>query len=447
MKLTMGGKMKVSNYNFMFPYKNESGKYIAYNSLSNSLALIDEDKYNKFVNFEKNNIALDDEQFENDLRRGAFILDDNLNELEVIRYKMNSERYGTDSLTLTIAPTSDCNFRCVYCFEKEAITPTYMTAETEESIIKYVESKIKNINRLSITWYGGEPLLAVGTIDRLSKKFIQLCNDNNVNYSANIATNGYNLSKKNLDMLRNYNVINFQITVDGNAKTHDSRRPLVGSLPTFDKIISNLEKLKDEEIVMALRINIDKTNYQDAIELLDIIVEKDIKHIVFPYIAKVEPTNDCYDGDVCLSVEKFNELRLDFVKEMEKRNFKISNQHNYPYRINSVCGCDRVNSLVINADGEIYKCWNDLGKKEISIGNINDMDKTSINKSYMDYIIYDPTHDEECKECKFLPSCMGGCPFNRLFNPSVKCRHNTKMLMAYLEKVTEKMLKEVESAC
>ncbi len=434
--------MKISNYNFLFPYKHKKGEYIAYNSLSNSLATIDENKYNKLLSFEKDNIPIDDEQFENDLKRGAFILEDELDELEIIRYKMNSAKFGTDSLILTIAPTSDCNFRCVYCFEKNAINNVYMTAETENSIIKYVESKMKSINNLSITWYGGEPLLAIDTIKRLSEKFIQLCKENDIFYGSGIVTNGYNLSEKNLNILRDCNVSNIQVTLDGSEKTHNSRRPLVGNLPTFDKIINNLEKLKDKDLFMALRINVDKTNYQEAVELLDIIEKKNMKNIVIPYIARVESSNECYDDDICLSVDKYSELRLDFVSELEKRNFKINDQYNYPSRLNTVCGCDRTNSLVINADGEIYKCWDDIGKKDISVGNINNPDEIKFNKSYMDYLMYDPTYDSECKECKFLPICLGGCPFKRIFNPSTRCAYSMKTLKAYLEKVTENMLEK-----
>ena len=176
---------------------------------------------------------------------------------------------------------------------------------------------------------------------------------------------------------------------------------------------------------------------------MDILEEKEMKNILSPYVARVDTSNDCYDEDICLTVEKFNELNLSFVKELEKRNFKISKQYNYPNRINTVCSCDRVNTMVINADGEIYKCWDDIGKKDISLGNINNSNEMKLNKSYMDYLMYDPTYDSKCKECKILPICMGGCSYKRIFNPSSRCSHNTKTLRAYLEKVTENLLKNV----
>ena len=43
--------MKSSIFNCFFPYPNDEGKMIAYNSFSNSLALMDIDKYRVFLKF------------------------------------------------------------------------------------------------------------------------------------------------------------------------------------------------------------------------------------------------------------------------------------------------------------------------------------------------------------------------------------------------------------
>ena len=29
------------------------------------------------------------------------------------------------------------------------------------------------------------------------------------------------------------------------------------------------------------------------------------------------------------------------------------------------------------------------------------------------YLLFDPTQDSKCRPCKFLPICMGGCPYFR----------------------------------
>lgn len=49
----------------------------------------------------------------------------------------------------------------------------------------------------------------------------------------------------------------------------------------------------------------------------------------------------------------------------------------YPKLINNFCGADSVNSFVIDAEGDIYKCWSDIGVKEHSIDNINNTKRYS----------------------------------------------------------------------
>jgi len=400
--------MKVSRYNFFIPYEN--GKYIAYNSLSNAMALVSDKKYQIYLEFEKNNVPIEDKEFIKELKKGSFLIEDDLNELEIIRLNMYKERFNTSSLDLTIAPTSDCNFRCIYCYEKDAINCTYMSQEIEDCLIKILNNRSKNLSKFNVTWYGGEPLLAVDTIERLSEKFIKICDDSNIIYTATIVTNGYNLTKKNLDILKKCKIKGVQITIDGNAEIHDKRRFLKGGYPTFNKIISNICDLNAEKMPITLRINLDKSNFDKTECVLKILSEKQLIDRVFPYVAKVDNFNNCYNDVNCLSSMEFNKYENEFIKLMVNYGYEKEDilKHKLPKRINCVCGCDKFESYVINADGEMYKCWDDIGKSNSSIGNIKN-NNIVLNKIYLDYIMFDPTTDLECIQCKYLPICMGGC--------------------------------------
>ena len=63
-----------------------------------------------------------------DLKHGGYILRDDIDELELISLNLLQSRYSTSGLGLTIAPTSDCNFRCIYCYEKESLKPVVNSA-------------------------------------------------------------------------------------------------------------------------------------------------------------------------------------------------------------------------------------------------------------------------------------------------------------------------------
>ena len=100
------------------------------------------------------------------------IVDDSSRDLYFLNSKTQSLRksYDTRTLSLIIAPTTGCNFACPYCFEPKK-NPKTMTREVEDRIIEYVRSRTLAEN-ISLTWYGGEPLLAFDIIERLYDRII-----------------------------------------------------------------------------------------------------------------------------------------------------------------------------------------------------------------------------------------------------------------------------------
>ena len=72
-----------------------------------------------------------------------------------------------------------------------------------------------------------------------------------------------------------------------------------------------------------------------------------------------------------------------------------------------VCGAISLNSFVIGPDGALYKCWNDIGYSERSIGNLEKGIK--LTNKFVEWLSYDVVKDQECKDCSFFPVCYGGC--------------------------------------
>lgn len=149
--------MKSSKYNFFFDYDQDDTKVIAYNALKNSLALVDRDKYGAYQNFINSGAVIEDEVFHNELIQYGFILDDAVDELTVLRYQQYRARFQGGNLTLTLAPTSDCNFRCSYCYQQDVIRSQYMTDKIQDAIVALVKDNIeqRKVKFVNICWYGG----------------------------------------------------------------------------------------------------------------------------------------------------------------------------------------------------------------------------------------------------------------------------------------------------
>lgn len=421
--------MKESYYNFFYDIENES-QMLAYNSRTNALALINKEDKEKIPLIVDGNTDSVDKKLIEDLKYGGFLIDDDLDELKLLRYNQQVARFDSSSLGLTIAPTMGCNFDCIYCYEHDHDDFTKMGQDVQDAIVKLLESQKETLNRFNVTWYGGEPLLAFDVIEKLSERFISICNSNNITYDAGIITNGYLLTNEKAKRMKGLKINSIQVTIDGPEDIHDERRYLKGKKPTFQKIINNLKELPDDAPSIALRINTDEKNSSRVSEIIQILTVNGLLKKVHPYLGYVEATNNEYNQNLCLSFRQFTKVESEFNLKLHQKNMQ-----KYPELRGNYCTADKMNSLVIAPNGDICKCWSDIGLKEYQIGNV----KTGIQhyKMLLEYSLYDSTQDEECKNCKLLPICMGGCPRRRLDGMAERCSSYKYTLEKELEKVVK----------
>lgn len=314
---------------------------------------------------------------------------------------MFSARYNRNNLSLVIAPTLGCNFDCIYCFEDTQDDMTKMSKEIQEKVVEFVENNSRNIDNLNVTWYGGEPTLGLDIIENLSKRFIEICAEKNISYGAAIITNGYLVSQKLCDIFKECKINQVQITIDGLEEEHNNRRPLKGGGKTFNKIVKGLHVLNENKINVSLRVNIDKTNYKQYKKVVDFIKEENLVECIKPYPGIVTPINEKYDVNDCININDKDKLRIEF-SNME-----------YPILKSNFCGADHVNTYIVNSYGYLLSCWDEVGINSKAFATLDENNIYNIENDRLSYMLYDPTEDEYCKDCKVLPLCMGGCPYQR----------------------------------
>ena len=78
-----------------------------------------------------------------------------------------------------------------------------MTEDVQEDVASLAERLMKTSRSyfLSVTWFGGEPLLAPDVIKALSEKLMALAKEQGADYSAGIVSNGYLLTPEAVEML------------------------------------------------------------------------------------------------------------------------------------------------------------------------------------------------------------------------------------------------------
>ena len=100
--------MKPSEYN-LFDH-NENGGSTIYNTITGAVISLNEKYTRQYMNR-----CYSDNDFSENMKRGGFIVPDDIDEKEYILSLSNRLRNGnSDDYGFTIAPTMSCNFRCPY---------------------------------------------------------------------------------------------------------------------------------------------------------------------------------------------------------------------------------------------------------------------------------------------------------------------------------------------
>lgn len=404
-----------SKYNILS--KSEKYGYLLFNTMSLAFIRINEQDIDMWKKLRETPDSYTIFQNYDFLIKARILVDNQDDDLNVYLADVLKNRYNSSDMALTILPTRGCNFGCIYCYEQDRPN-VLMNEQTEKAIVKFVCSN-SNLKRLSVVWYGGEPLLNFDSMVRLTKMFKQL----NIEYSAKIVSNGYLLTKEKADLMKDLAIRNIQITFDGSEEIHNQRRFLLGGQPTYRKIMDNLKYLLsiNKEITIDIRTNIDRRNKDDYNKFYqDFKSEINDKRVtMYPGFVSDLLSSECVSPEFNISEGGY---KAQFILDIFDK-YGIEIKSFLPkYRRHS-CVASKYFAFVIGPEGELYKCWRMVGNQKEAIGNVNDgsFDMVKFSK----YLIgADYTLDSKCLQCEFITLCGGGCPLVRMRNKYEKISLN-----------------------
>ncbi len=418
----MRNGMKESVFNFS--YKRGTDQNIIYNTFSKAVVeLTDEEK----KNFEEGLYSSDLEQ---QLIENGILVSDDYDELGFLKYFHYKTKFSKEVLSLTIAPTLDCNFACPYCYENRQ--KGKMSPDIQSAICEYIEETIDDgAKTIDISWYGGEPLLCFDIVESMSLRIREICGRRGVILKMHMVTNGYLLTSEIVERLDEIGITRIQITLDGLAENHDRTRPLRSGKGTFTKIFDNLKLFDDSPVAVVIRMNVDNKNSDDYPKLRKMIQDLGNPNIDI-YASPVEDINKDRINAVSefMSTEQFEEFAI---KACEDNGIGMT-ANDFAVMDNRYCFCtsETDNCYVVDNNGDFYKCWDEVGRTEYRCFNI--LDKDSINYSQIaSFVAADPFSDEKCRNCTFLPLCFGGCKFQRAHLNKSVCGFTGQSLRQYLE--------------
>lgn len=399
--------MKKSLFNIEIPFQD---KCILFNTLSQKTIILNKQLIDLYLNNWDKIVTLHPTLY-SALVENCMFISDAEEELTKAKELIHNTDFSEESYRLIINPTMDCNFKCWYCYENH-IKGSRMDTKTVENIKKLI-SKIlneKKIKEFRLSFFGGEPLLY---FDQVIKPIIQysakLTQYKEVKLITHITSNGYLLTSTSLATIEKLHIDSFQITLDGDRKTHDTIRYITLEQGSYNKIISNIKALISIGVQVILRMNYTLQNIDGMKSIIEDLCN----------LSEIEKTKIIFSlNHVWQDKEnKSNELneKVSKIKDYAKENGFSTGSVLRSDTVRYSCYADKFNQAVINYNGLVYKCNARNFIPDNAEGVLSDTGEIEWNSKFykrMDAKL----KNKPCLNCPIMPMCGGGCRQKALEN-------------------------------
>lgn len=312
-----------------------------------------------------------------------------------------------------IIPTMGCPANCTYCWSSET-TSLVMTQETMDDTIEW----LKNFRQepITITFHGGEPLLAgysyyQHALKEISTKLSHL-------YPAYaIQTNLWKMDDKLAQLFKQYD-IPIGSSLDGPKPLNDKQR----GKGYYEKTLQGYHIAKKHGLRVSFISTFTNQSIKQKEEIFEFFKENGLNLKIHPALPSIKSHKS---DDYTLDSEDYGQLMiylldqyLDCADTIELKNIDHLCKAVFMKKGFVCTYVDCMDStFAIGPDGKIYPCYRFVDMPEYEIGHVKDkptyqqLMNTKAEKllhQYKEFV------DEDCKNCKHITYCRGGCPYNAL---------------------------------
>lgn len=291
--------------------------------------------------------------------------------------------------------TYRCNFHCPYCYENAVKREKTMSVEMIDKVFE-INPELKRIGL-----FGGEPLLPENR-DLIEYIF---CKAPKAEYCA--ITNGFYLEEY-LDLLQSVRFSNIQVTLDGTEKKHNETRFQVKGQPTYDKIISGIQKCLSADMPVTIRMNLSSGNFEELAREKSMIESTEWgKKAAF----EIQPLFQCGKEEENRLYQRLLEQDTKGTpgaNQILKKMLPLSDfLYNGTRLLPIIRACDpEGRNRFYDPYGNVYNCILAVGQEAKAVGTYF----PEYQLKEKSFLTRDITKIKECRTCKNALFCGGGCP-------------------------------------
>ncbi|WP_153011645.1 radical SAM protein [Serinicoccus chungangensis] len=306
---------------------------------------------------------------------------DNSPSLERALEKMRALGYqsppDTKLFSATVLTSTDCNFRCFYCFQNEKteedvvrrIPKMRLTVPQASRISLWVKNRMEKAgcDRISLLLFGGEPLLSphacLALLNGMQDKLEH----------AHMISNGYMLTMETATALADAGLESIQLTFDGNNRDHDAVRSTTGGQPSYRRIIRNLATAVDDTpLRIGVRINVTRSNIDGVPGIISDLVDnvQDLSRLTlsFAIVRDYSWNRDLETQQAKDTVDSMACSLLDAAQTAHKAGMLLGKPASNDCAF--CAGTPGHTGAVVTPDGGLYSSWETAGRADYKVGDI-----------------------------------------------------------------------------
>ena len=298
----------------------------------------------------------------------------------------------------TILPTTGCNARCYYCFEKGRRNSTMTDTVADKTVAFISQNYHNNQTPVILRWFGGEPLINSNIIQRICSNLSVL----HIPFSSQIVSNGYLFDSAMVEKAKNeWRTKSVQITLDGTREQYNLIKNYYTGGDPFSVVLSNIELLLKKDISVSLRLNLSHNNYEDLCLLIEELNEK------FKGFSNLS----VYANPLFEKMGEASESRSENERELLYKQLYLLHQRLLDYGLGHIpslphsvplnqCMADSGTSVLISPNGKLGLC--DMYSDSEFFGSLesNQYDKEML-QSWKERRTF-----PECGKCPLSPECI-----------------------------------------
>lgn len=280
---------------------------------------------------------------------------------------LNAEYFpGLTELELVL--TEACNLACSYCFESGMKGARWMTSAIATRAVDFLFEYSENGAELSITHFGGEPLLNFEVLRVATEYAERRAQEANRTVTFNATTNGVSMTNDQLDYLIQHKV-GILLSIDGMRESHDRYRVDRAGRGSFDRVIGTLKSLKHKGMWIGAKMTVMPENahrlYDDVVGLHELGVNQFL----------IGRASGVGWGEMAVRnfCDQYREVAR-WYRERRRDDLRIRNL-DQPSPQAAYFGCQAArNSVTVTTDGQISPCAKVLGfNGRAPIGKLGDV--------------------------------------------------------------------------